>query len=46
MKIIFILMIILNFIYYLVEDRQNTDKKILYILWIIFNMIALIYLDM
>ena len=46
MKIVFILMIILNFIYYLVEDRQNTDKKILYLLWIIFNMIALIYLDM
>lgn len=46
MKIVFILLIILNFIYYLVEDRQNTDKKILYLLWVIFNMIALIYLDM
>ena len=46
MKIIFILMIILNFIYYLIEDSQNTDKKILYLLWIIFNMIGLIYLDM
>lgn len=46
MKIVFILMIILNFIYYLAEDSQNTDKKILYLLWIIFNMIGLIYLDM